>query len=258
MALPVVIHIPHSSTDIPDELRESFLLSDSDLSRELINMTDHFTDDLFARHSDDCRIVRFPVSRLVVDPERFVDDDDEPMAAVGMGAVYTKSSSGYVLREPLASDDRARLIAQYYAPHHAELTSAVDNALANGGRCLVIDAHSFPSEPLPYEADRSLMRPEICIGTDEFHTPSSLAGEAKFVFEAASFEVAFNEPFSGAIVPAKHWRSDPDVNSLMIEVNRSLYLDEETGQKSVNYDQLRSRLSKCLARLVSAWMGTQP
>jgi len=41
----------------------------------------------------------FPVSRLVVDVERFPDDEDEPMAGRGMGAVYTRLSSGERLRD---------------------------------------------------------------------------------------------------------------------------------------------------------------
>jgi hypothetical protein len=40
----------------------------------------------------------FPVSRLVVDPERFVDDATEPMAACGMGVIYTQTSQRMPLR----------------------------------------------------------------------------------------------------------------------------------------------------------------
>jgi hypothetical protein len=62
-------------------------------------MTEAWTDRLVADlHLPAQRLV-FPVSRLVVDVERFPDDEDEPMAGRGMGAVYTRLSSGERLRD---------------------------------------------------------------------------------------------------------------------------------------------------------------
>lgn len=52
------------------------------------------------------------VSRLVVDPERFTDDAQEPMAAVGQGAVYTRTSDGSALRE-LLDGERDALLGTY-------------------------------------------------------------------------------------------------------------------------------------------------
>lgn len=39
----VVLHIPHDSTVIPDEVRSQFLLTDPDLALALRRMTDHFS-----------------------------------------------------------------------------------------------------------------------------------------------------------------------------------------------------------------------
>ncbi|NBP40398.1 MAG: hypothetical protein EBV34_18570, partial [Betaproteobacteria bacterium] len=72
----VVLHIPHDSTVIPAQVRDQFLLNDSALTLELQRMTDHFTNLLFAEPPGDAAVVRAPVSRLVVDVERF---------AVGVG-----------------------------------------------------------------------------------------------------------------------------------------------------------------------------
>jgi N-formylglutamate deformylase len=49
-----------------------------------------YVDELFSWLGD--RAVMFGVSRLVVDPERFVDDDQEAMASKGMGVIYTRTS----------------------------------------------------------------------------------------------------------------------------------------------------------------------
>src|SRR5665648_935693 len=86
------MHVPHSSAEVPADVRPQFLLADDDLARELRFMTDWHTDELFALPPDVAVTIRFPVSRLVVDPERFEDPEAERMEAVGMGAVYTKTS----------------------------------------------------------------------------------------------------------------------------------------------------------------------
>ena len=81
----MILHIPHSSKVIPKGFLKYFLLSRTELTRELLNMTDHYTDELFQRPSGEDQVLVFPVSRLLVDPERFVDDSDEPMSKKGMG-----------------------------------------------------------------------------------------------------------------------------------------------------------------------------
>jgi len=103
--VPIIIHIPHASRKIPSDIRRSLLLSDSDLEEELTVMTDAFTDELFDVVSANAEI--FPVSRLVLDPERFIDDNQEMMAALGMGVIYTCTSSGQRLRHPPTSKERA-------------------------------------------------------------------------------------------------------------------------------------------------------
>ena len=173
----VVLHVPHDAITIPTDVRGQFLLTDVELREELRRMTDHFTHALFAGPEAADSIVRAPVSRLVVDVERFPDDADEPMAARGMGAIYEVTSRLVPLRRKLTAAERETLLATYYRPHHAHLELVVSQALERFGRCLVLDCHSFPSVALPYEqANPTSARPDICIGTDEFHTNAKLAG----------------------------------------------------------------------------------
>ena len=75
-----VIHLPHASTIIPAAVRPELLLSDQDLTLEVLRMTDHLTDELVATALSTAQRVCFPVSRLVLDPERFPIDADEPMS----------------------------------------------------------------------------------------------------------------------------------------------------------------------------------
>jgi N-formylglutamate amidohydrolase len=218
-------------------------------------MTDWFTDELFDLPGAN-RIV-FPVSRLVVDPERFLDDSMEIMAERGMGAVYTCTSQGKELRPESNQESRLNLIDRFYVPHHGALTKAVDDLLDAEPWCLVLDCHSFPSRPLPYEPDQGPDRPEICLGTDPFHTPPWLAEGALESFTDLGFSAVFNRPFAGALVPGRHFQSDARVLALMIEVNRSIYMDETSGRRLPSFGLLRTRLGGALLKL-STLCGSQP
>jgi N-formylglutamate deformylase len=220
-----VLHVPHASVKVPDNVLNTFLLDGDELRQEVLRMTDWYTDTLFALPSETATTVKFPVSRLVVDPERFVDDAAEPMAGVGMGAVYTRTSSGEALRGPLSTSSRNKLLADYYAPHHRNLTQVVERSIEKHGTCLILDAHSFSSQPLPHEPDQSPHRPDICIGTDEFHTSKDLTDLTFKTFEREGWAVGINCPFSGSLVPAKFYKQTKRVRSIMIEVNRSLYMN---------------------------------
>ena len=183
------------------------------------------------------------MSRLVVDPERFAEDADEPMATKGMGVIYERTASGQALRRPPSAPERARLLARFYVPHHARLTAAVQAALDAHGTCLVLDAHSFPARALPYEDDQSPDRPDICIGTDELHTPAWLRDFAVRTFEELGYRVAVDRPFAGAIVPMRFYRKDRRVRAIMVEVNRGLYMDERSGAKLPGFDKVRERIA---------------
>lgn len=249
---PVIVHIPHSSRDIPLEFKNQFLLTEDQLEHELVLMTDAYTDELFGGLSNTLGVI-FPVSRLVLDPERFEEDDDEPMSERGMGVVYRLTSDQKPLRTSVSASTREQLLDRFYRPHHSQFDSMVNHALAGHGRCLIIDGHSYPSQALLYEANASSPRPEICIGTDQFHTSEELSSVATELFQGMGFDVDIDTPFSGAIVPARFYRKDGRVQSIMIEVRRDLYMEESTGDKSAQFDQLRERLRAVLSRLVDTY-----
>jgi N-formylglutamate amidohydrolase len=87
-----VIHVPHASIIIPPEVREQFVLTDDRIAHEVRLMTDHLIDELFAVSHDVATTVKFPINRLVVEPEGFESDEQESMAARGMGVVYAQTS----------------------------------------------------------------------------------------------------------------------------------------------------------------------
>jgi len=244
----VLLHIPHASKHIPERWRKEFSIDDSDLADELLRITDHYTDELFVLEGA-ARLVH-PVSRLLLDPERFLDADLEPMEAKGFGAVYRATTRGEQLRSD--ESDWGQLIKEFYTPHHAFLNAYSSVAAVKFGGCLIVDCHSFPSEPLAFELDQSTPRPDCCIGTAGLHTPGKLLDAAIEFFGACGYSVAVDRPYSGSIVPS-NWRDDPRVSSIMIEVKRSLYMDEASGSKGPNFEVVKQQLSEGLHAMTGAW-----
>jgi len=215
-------------------------------------MTDAFTDELFAA------VVRFPVSRLLVDAERFSDDASEPMSKVGMGMIYTLTAYGKKLRRPLQAHEVRNLVSRYYETHHQTLLAEVSEELEKYGKSLIIDCHSFSSQPLPCDNDQSTPRPDFCLGTDLFHTPSALTHMAARCIEEMGFSVEINWPYAGSLVPMALYRKDHRVASIMIEVNRRLYMDEMTGAKTGRFDSIREQIRKLLVLIREFQQQAEP
>ena len=234
----MILHIPHSSTNTQEyELNNR--------CRELHRMTDHFTDELY-QNSDATKIV-FKLSRLICDVERFAKDEEESMSKFGMGVCYTTDTEGKKLRD-VSKVEKDEILKNYYHPHHKTLEYAVDIELEKNDSALIVDCHSFPDKPYYFNSDFGELRPDICIGTDSFHTPKILLEKVKSFFLAKGYHVTTDTPYSGTMVPMKHYKKDKNVHSIMIELNRKLYMDE-CGFKIEHFEVLQEELRELLSSI---------
>jgi N-formylglutamate deformylase len=239
MANQLILNIPHASTFIPKEDLESvFLVHGKDLKKELLNMTDWYTDELFV-HGIGKEVVA-KVSRLVCDTERFSHDDQESMSEKGMGFCYRRGYNNEEIKD-FSTNYQDEVLWRYYAPHHIALTDAVQESLNANDSALILDCHSFSDIPLPYEPNQD-DRPDICIGTDDYHTPQKLTDYVMHYFERQGYSVAINSPYSGSIVPLRYYQKDERVKSIMVEVNRRLYLEPGTNKKNARFKDIRDDL----------------
>ncbi|GAB2571344.1 hypothetical protein Aab01nite_04670 [Paractinoplanes abujensis] len=225
---PVILHVPHASRELTERARAGLLLDEAGLTDELDHLTDAHTDLIALRAADTAPVRPWifanGLSRLVVDPERFPDEREE-MRAVGMGAVYTHGYAGRRLRA--AEFAGGELLDEHFHPYAQGFTDLVTERLAATGRAVIIDVHSYPRRALPYELHGDGPRPQICLGTDDFHTPDDLVAAARAAFGA--YEVAINTPFAGAYVPLTHYGRDEAVSALMVEIRRDTYMTEPAG-----------------------------
>lgn len=241
----VILHIPHSSSHIPDYQN---YVSTTTLEKEINRITDWATEKIFDIQSVDSIVV--PFSRLFCDVER-LPDDIEPMFQKGMGFYYTHTSSGIDLRkdDPLY---KAHIWNEYHQKHHESLLKKVDQKLHLYEKTLIIDCHSFSSTPLPCETQQSPDRPDICIGSEEIHTPKALEKHFEDSFRAQGFSVKINMPYSGSIVPLVHLGKSQNVHSIMIEINKKLYMNEKTFVIDQHKVESLQSLIQSLVRSVSS------
>lgn len=244
MSKNLILHIPHSSNIIPDKV--GYVVDDEKLEAEKLLLTDWHTADLFS-YANGIPIVA-PFNRLWCDVERFIDDNDEPMAQFGMGVIYTKCDDGSELRD-VSDELRAMILNKHYHVHHQRLNAAVNEQLSTYGRALIIDCHSFSDKPFKRDLRQQDQRPDICIGTDEFHTPESLYNFSETYFKSFGYSVMINSPYTGTIVPMEYYQKDNRVESIMIEVNRDLYLVPGTNKKGEVYNKIKRVIKNYLEKI---------
>lgn len=207
----IILHIPHSSTYIPTDAE--YL---KDISHDISRLTDYDTDIIF--DIPDSHKLIFNYSRFYCDVERFLND---PMENVGMGYYYTKNLNNETIR---TNRDKHKVL-KLYTEHHRNLTLLCDNAIREHGNALIIDCHSFGD---------TISNPnniDVCIGVNHKDDIEGVKRAILFL-EGTGFTVGINDPYGGSIVPSKYI-NDPRVKSVMIELNKNLYIDDDN--KSMVY-----------------------
>ncbi len=202
----MILHIPHSSTAIPDWATGTVPAA------EIALMTDWFTDRLFS-HPAALPLV-FPWSRYVCDVERLLDD---PMEKIGQGLLYTHLRDGTRFRTP-QPDEKAGVLA-LYKRWHRRMRIEAGRLVSLFPLTVVVDCHSFCAAQVDME--ESALQ-DVCIGinTDQDPQLDSLVTVIRDVFEQHGYSTAINHPYGGAIEPS----ADPGLLCVMIELNKRIYL----------------------------------
>jgi N-formylglutamate deformylase len=184
--------------------------------------------------------VVFGYNRVYCDVER-LPDEDEVMYPFGRGFYYTKTDKGLPLR-----DERNKTeVKKLYDTYHKDFEDTITKKLKLKGSVTIIDCHSFSDTPFESDLRKDGVRPDICLGTDDYHTPRWLVDHLKKYFETFGYVVAINYPYSGCIVPLKYYRKDKSVRSIMIEVNRKLFTED--GDVINDYEVLK--LNKIMTKI---------
>lgn len=253
----VIFASPHSGRCYPD-----WFLAESRLDpQHLRSSEDAFVDRLIAPAVDHGAVVLTArVPRCVVDLNRSPDEIDplvvsgavprvmSPRIMAGLGVIPRVVSQGRAIHErpiPLAEADQR--IARLWHPYHQALSGLIDEAVDRFGGAILIDMHSMPRDAL---AHLPRPRPDFVLGDRNgvSAAPRITAAVAEAV-TAAGFRLRRNSPFAGAYIAAAYGKPTRNIHVVQLEMDRSLYMDEQTIEPRADFDLFAARFGGIVARL---------
>lgn len=183
------------------------------------------------------RTIKFGYSRTFCDVERF-NSDDEVMNKYGMGVVYSKDSKGkdFVV---LDEEYKNNVINNYYDKHHDMLNKVVSNIIDRYNRCILVDLHSFSDLFIKKMFDKD-GAPDVCIGVENRYTSRLLVEQTARHFKKYNYSVRINYPYEGSIIPNRYFNDyDERLNTIMIEINKRIYLNNNNKLDKKKFNKLK-------------------
>jgi len=264
--LPLVFDSPHSGGAYPDDFRHA-------APRDVLRAAeDTHVEALFAAapaHGAPLLEALFP--RSYIDANRGLADIDPSLLAdawpgelapgeksrLGLGLIRRLARPGVPVydRKLTAAEIQARIDA-YYLPYHRELRRLLDDAHARHGGGVHVNCHSMASKGNAMTPDGAATRADIVLGDRDGATcaPEFTAMVAE-ALRGSGYHVRINDPYKGAELVRRYADPARGRHSLQIEINRRLYMDETTRERSQNFARLAGDLTRLVARIADYVRG---
>jgi len=257
---PLIFASPHSGRRYPVELLAETRVSLMSLRRS----EDAYVDELFAGAAAyGAPVLSAAVARSFVDLNRDPAELDPEMfeerpphsshvssarVQAGLGAIPRISGDGQsIYRRKLSLQEAERRIATVHRPYHAVLRTLVEETKAALGCAVLIDCHSMPSN------SRGAQAPDVVLG-DRFGASChpSITALTETTLRKLGYRVARNTPFAGGHTTQSYGRPTAGVHALQIEINRALYIDERTLERTNGYARVRADMTRLAEALAGA------
>ncbi len=258
--LPFVLNSPHSGRVYPPRF-----LASSDLDALTLRRSeDSFVDEIFSGAVElGAPLLRahFPRAYLDVnrepyelDPAMFADplpphvNTRSVRVAGGLGTIARiVAEATEIYSTPLPFSEAETRIRDIYMPFHETLRNLLETTHRQFGEAVLIDCHSMPSTGGPFEDETDANRPDIVLG-DRYGTSCAqeLVEAAERILKSMGYRVTRNNPYAGGFNTEHYGAPAQGLHALQIEINRTLYMDEQKVQRLAGI----TRLSKDMTRLV--------
>lgn len=172
---------------------------------------------------------------------------------LGKGLIWRTTDEGVPLyARRLSVAEGQRRIEHCWVPYHRAVAQAIDATCARHGYCIHINCHSMPAvagafaTEFPGEAHA-----DFVVGNrDETSSSPALGRLVCEHLRGLGYSVSYNHPYKGVELVRRY--SDParHRHSIQLEVNRKLYMDEQTLQPHSAFAALHAHLRSLVERLL--------
>ena len=250
--VPVIVSVPHSGVDFPDELKPQY---DAAMIAEPDD-TDWFVHDLYNFAPElGITIIHARYSRWVIDLNR--DRESVPLYNDGRiitGLVPSTDFLGneiYVDKKFIPNEEEtARRLKNYYEPYYQKIRSLLEDGISRFGQALLWDAHSI-RRFVP--TIRKEAFPDLILGdNDEKSAGKEIIEIALNGLRAGKYEANHNTPFKGGHITRFFGKPETRVHALQLEMAKIHYMeDNEQTFSEARADEMRKVLRPVFERLIA-------
>jgi N-formylglutamate amidohydrolase len=263
---PLIFSSPHSGRDYPSDFLAASRLSEWSIRRS----EDSFVDELFLPVvGRGAPLIRANFPRAWLDVNREPYELDPKMfsgrlpnyanvrsvrVAGGLGTIARiVSESEEIYAGPLSVEEALDRIERFYKPYHRALSGLLAATRSAFGQAVLIDCHSMPSL---VRRGGSRLRPDIVLG-DRYGASCApeLTDLAASLLMRRGYSISRNKPYAGGYITEHYGRPAEGLHAVQIEVNRSLYMDEDRLEKSTGFARLQEDLTGFVDELATAVAG---
>ena len=256
-AIPVLVEVPHAGLIVPEAVQDELSAPADALLRD----ADIYVDELYAHAPNlGATLLCSTVSRYVVDLNRAQDDVDSatvsdhpaPVGAQPRGVVWRATTDGRpVLRRPLTFSALRRRLARYYVPYHEALRQTLDDLRTRFGSAILVAGHSMPSRGRSLHVDAGVRRADVVPGTQGRSTADArIIDLVDAHFRDAGLSVRHDDPYKGGFATVHYGRPEQRWHAIQIELNRALYVDEDTfTRRAGDFERVRDLLDGLITKL---------
>ena len=255
--VPVLVEVPHAGLSVPDAVKDELSAPEDALLRD----ADIYVDELYERApACGAALLCSRVSRYVVDLNRAQDDVDSatvsdhpaPVGAQPRGVVWRATTDGRpVLKKPLTFSALRKRLSRYYVPYHDALRQTLETLRARHGYAILVAGHSMPSRGRSLHVDAGVRRADVVPGSQGRTTADArIIDLVDAHFRNAGLSVRHDDPYKGGYATSHYGRPDQRMHAIQIELNRALYVDEDTFvRRSGDFERIQQLLAALVADL---------